>query len=397
MRARAFIAIGIAGIVYATVAGAVAVHAAQDPTTPPTSLANALPADATPEYIFKTNCATCHALDGTGSPASVVGFRMPFPNGDSLPDFTDCTTNTVEPFGDWNSVIHRGGPIRGLDRHMPAFGDVLTDEQIEGLVHYLWSLCKDKQWPRGDLNFPRAFFTEKAFPESESVWSGAFQTSGTKAAVNDFVYEHRIKQRSQYEITIPVGMQQSSEGGPWNGGLGDVEFALRRTFVANLDHSFIFAAGGAVTLPTGKEELGLGEGVTVWEPFGMFAKGIGSAGFVQVHGGYMASSNRDKVENSTYLRQAWGWSFAQDHGFGRAWTPMTEVVWSKEHGGLSTVDLVPQMQVSLSKLQHILVSGGVSIPTTNRDGRHPQVLAYFLWDWADGGLTQYWHSDWTGR
>ena len=39
---------------------------------------------------------------------------------------------------------------------MPAFGDALTDEQIEGLVHYLWSLCSDKQWPRGDLNFPRA-------------------------------------------------------------------------------------------------------------------------------------------------------------------------------------------------------------------------------------------------
>ena len=56
-------------------------------------------------------------------------------------------------FGDWNSVIHRGGPIRGLDHHMPAFGDALSDDQIESVVKFLWSLCDDPRWPRGDLNF----------------------------------------------------------------------------------------------------------------------------------------------------------------------------------------------------------------------------------------------------
>ena len=174
-------------------------------------------------------------------------------------------------------------------------------------------------------------------------------------------------------------------------GLGDVEFALRRSFIANLEHSFIFAAGGAVTLPTGKDEVGVGEGVTVWEPFAMFAKGIGANGFVQVHGGYMASSNRTNVENSTYLRQAWGYTYAQDHGFGRAWTPMAEVLWSKEsHGGPNVVDVVPQMQVSLTKLQHILLSVGVSVPATEREGWHPQFLSYFHWDSFDGGLFQYW-------
>ena len=145
-------------------------------------------------------------------------------------------------------------------------------------------------------------------------------------------------------------------------------------------------------MPTGKDEIGVGEGVTIWEPFAMFAKGLGANGFVQLHGGYMASSNRTNVENSTYLRQAWGYTYAQDHGFGRAWTPMAEVLWSKEsHGGPSVVDIVPQMQVSLTKLQHILISLGVSVPATGREGRHPQFLTYFLWDWFDGGLTQFWH------
>ena len=105
--------IGIAALVYVSAAGAVSLHAAQDAVTPPTSLENALPPGADAEYIWKNNCATCHALDGSGAPQSIVGFAMPFSNGDSLPDFSDCTTNTVEPFGDWNAVIHRGGPIRG--------------------------------------------------------------------------------------------------------------------------------------------------------------------------------------------------------------------------------------------------------------------------------------------
>jgi hypothetical protein len=105
----------------------------------------------------------------------------------------------------------------------------------------------------------------------------------------------------------------------------------------------------------------------------------------------MASSRRSNVEDATYLRQAWGYTYAQDHGFGRSWTPMAEIVWSKERGGASVVDVVPQMQVSLSKLQHILISVGVSVPATQRDGRHAELLTYFLWDWFDGGLFQYWH------
>jgi hypothetical protein len=55
------------------------------------------------------------------------------------------------------------------------------------------------------------------------------------------------------------------------------------------------------------------------------------------------------------------------------------------------VDVVPQMQVSLSKLQHILLSVGVRVPATERADRHAQFLTYFLWDWFDGGLTEFWH------
>src|SRR5262245_58558077 len=77
----------------------VPVSAAQDPVTPPTSLENALPPDATGEQIFRQSCSTCHSIDGTGSPQAVLGFQIPLPNGHTLPDFNDCPTNTVEPLG----------------------------------------------------------------------------------------------------------------------------------------------------------------------------------------------------------------------------------------------------------------------------------------------------------
>jgi mono/diheme cytochrome c family protein len=368
----------------------VPVSAAQDPVTPPTSLESALPANASGEQIFRQSCATCHSIDGTGSPQSVLGFQVPLPNGHTLPDFNDCPTNTVEPLGDWVAVATRGGPIRGLDRHMPAFGDALSPEQVEKVVRYLWSFCTNPKWPRGDLNFPRAFFTEKAFPESETVWTTGVTTSGGKSVANDLTYEHRVGARGQYEVTIPIDFQQATTGASWSRGLGDLELAYRQTLYVSQSRGNIFAAGGAVTLPTGKEEQGLGNGFTIFEPFAMFDQAIGPNAFVQLHGGYEIPSDHDKGDNEGYFRSAFGYTVAQDKGFGRAWTPMAEVLVAKPEHGTAEWDVVPQMQISLSKLQHILMSVGVRVPLNERDERKPAVMAYFLWDWFDGGLFQFW-------
>jgi hypothetical protein len=53
-------------------------------------------------------------------------------------------------------------------------------------------------------------------------------------------------------------------------------------------------------------------------------------------------------------------------------------------------DLVPQMQVTLSRRQHIRISVGVRLPLTDRGARDTQLLFYFLWDWFDGGLFNGW-------
>ena len=49
-------------------------------------------------------------------------------------------------------------------------------------------------------------------------------------------------------------------------------------------------------------------------------------------------------------------------------------------------DVVPQMQVSLSRRQHVRVSGGLQLPRQRARGPREQFLMYLLWDWFDGGL-----------
>jgi hypothetical protein len=57
---------------------------------------------------------------------------------------------------------------------------------------------------------------------------------------------------------------------------------------------------------------------------------------------------------------------------------------------------VPELQVSLSALQHVRASVGVNIPLTQRDTRSKRFLAYLLWDTADGPLFSGWKGWCTG-
>ena len=365
-----------------------AVPAARPGTGAAANAPQALPADADGEQIYRMACATCHGVDGRGAPRGAVGFALPLPNGHGFPDFTDCATNTVEPLSDWIAVAARGGPVRALDRHMPAFGEALTSEQLERVVRHLWTFCTDDAWPRGDLNLPRAFFTEKAFPENETVWTIAVAGPNAKAVVNEIVYEHRIGARGQYEVKVPFARQLDASGTSHR-GIGDVEIAVRRTLYANRTRGSIFAAGGAVVLPTGSQSAGLGTGHAVIEPFAMWGQTVGGNGFIQLHTGLEIPADREAAREG-FLRTALGYTFAQDRGFGRTWSPIAEALAARPAGGIAEWDVVPQVQVSLSRLQHVLLSAGVRVPLNERGDRGPEFVSYVLWDWFDGGLFQFW-------
>jgi len=336
------------------------------------------------EQLFKKACVACHGADGKGQRRDVRGFET------EPPDFTDCRLTTPEADLDWDSIIHLGGRARSFNRMMPSFADELTNEEIGKIIAYLRTFCTEPGWPRGDLNLPRPFVTEKAFPENEAVLTTTIVPSHDKGVSNDFLYEHRIGKRGQYEINVPLAFQQGSSG-TWAAGVGDISAAYKHVVADSFEHGAILSAGGEIKFPTGRASKALGGGVAVFEAFGAFSKTIGADGFLHVHAGFEAPADTEKAPREAFWRTAFGRSF-MEHRYGRAWTPMIELLGAREivaKGGPEW-DLVPQMQVSLSDRQHVLLSLGVRVPVNERASRGASMLAYFLWDWFDGTLFDGW-------
>lgn len=336
------------------------------------------------QQLYQVACAACHGNDGRGQPIEVRGFDI------DLPDFTDCSLTTPEADLDWLSVVHQGGPARAFDRMMPAFGDELTETQIGLVIDHVRTFCAERGWPRGDLNLPRPFVTEKAFPENEAVLTTTIVPSHARSFSNQFLYEHRVGSRGQYEVFVPFDLRQSAAS-VWNAGIGDVGAAYKHVVYDSLPRGSIFSAGGEMKLPTGRRSKGLGKGVAIFEAFGTLSQTLPSDGFLHAHTGIEVPADADQVAKETFWRLAVGKSFMENR-WGRAWSPMLEVLGARamQDGSDAEWDLLPQLQVSLSTRQHVLLNLGVRTPMSQRGERRTSVLVYVLWDWFDGGFFSGW-------
>jgi hypothetical protein len=303
-----------------------------------------------------------------------------------VPDFTDCSFVTREPDADWFAVAHDGGPARAFHQTMPAFGDALPEAELKASLDHIRAFCRSRHWPRGDLNLPRPIFTEKAFPEDEAVLSTRVATKGQGEVMSKLVYEKRLFARGQLEVIVPFGFRDLGEKG-WTAGLGDLAFGTKWVLLHSLRAGSILSLAGEVILPTGRKDRGYGKGTTVFEPFLSFGQLGPADSFLQLQLGAEIPTETSVAEPELFWRGALGISFNQGR-FGRAWSPMIEVLGAREleEGKSIAWDLVPQLQVSLSKRQHILFAAGVQIPLTDTETRKPQVLFYLLWDWFDGDL-----------
>jgi len=375
-----FISLSLSALAVAHLA--VVVTAAQAPT-PGTAPAQAA-RERTGEELYRAACATCHGPDGKGSPKSVVGFDI------ELPDFTDCSFATPEADLDWMAIIHQGGPTRAFDRMMPAFGDALTEAEIDRILGYVRGFCPEANWPRGDLNLPRPLVTEKASPENEAVLTTSVRSTGTGSVGNQFLYEHRIGPRGQYEVVVPFNLQEGAAG-TWSRGLGDIALAYKHALFDSLSRGSILSAGSELKFPTGKERSGLGGGATIFEPFLTLGQILPRDGFLHAHAGLEFPLATSGASNEAFWRLAIGKTYARNR-FGRAWSPMVELLAAREiaSGETTAWDLLPEMQVSLSTRQHILINAGVRFPVNERDTRGKTFLVYLLWDWFDGALFDGW-------
>lgn len=335
--------------------------------------------------LFEAACASCHGRDGHGAPRSQVGFA------ESIPDLAECVSTTRETARDWTAIVHEGGRMRGFSHRMPAFGSALQDEQIQRVVRYVQSLCGERHWPRGELNLPRSMATEKAFPEDETVMTfGAVTKRGVRSLGGALAYERRMGVRNQWELAIPFGVRQQTNGGGWAGGLlGDVAVAFKRVLHASAERGTIVSLVNEAALPTG-DAHGIGRGTTIFESSITAAQMLPFQSFLQVQSGVEVPASRKHGEHEGFARAVLGSTIAP--GMGRAWSPMMELTASRslDHRATPTYDLIPQMQITLSRRQHIKASVGMRLPVTERATRPRELLAYVIWDWYDGGLFDGW-------
>ncbi|HEV2620130.1 MAG TPA: cytochrome c, partial [Acidobacteriaceae bacterium] len=205
----------------------------------------------------------------------------------------------------------------GLDfsQIMPAFGDLLSNDQVDNVIAYLRTFCKnDRHFPLGVLNPPRALVTEKAFPENELVISTAANASGTASWTTDVIHEQTFAGKNQLEVDVPVNYARRNGG--WTSGVGDITMGWKRELFSSERAGSILSVQGGVLLPTGDGSRGFGASTTQFEPFAAYDQLITNRTFAQFELGADLPVNTVIAPRSLFFRSAFGASVAPDHGLG---------------------------------------------------------------------------------
>jgi mono/diheme cytochrome c family protein len=342
--------------------------------------------------VYSAACASCHGIRGAGADATLLGFEP------SPPDFTDCKFTSRETSSDWVGIAWGGGPMKGFSRMMPAFGEALSREQLEAVVAHVKEFCPDKQWPPGEFNLPKSFHTGKAFPEDEVAWSVSSTFDSPVSAKAKFVVARRISDRHQLEASIPLEVKQvssqSADGQTslnWGGGAGDIAVAWKSVLWFSRRTGSIASVTLDVLFPTGDEKDEVGDGILAFEPAVAIGQIIPRVGFIQLQGGAELSTNPSRRKHGLFWRGAIGRTF-RSGGFGRAFSPMLEILGAKVLDATAKVEweVVPQFQIALSQRQHIRLGTGLLIPLTEFKQKPMKLMFYLVWDWYDGGFTEGW-------
>ena len=337
--------------------------------------------------VWNRGCIACHGVDGKGAPETSTVFVRP----DTWPDFTRCDQTTPEPDSAYKAVILHGGRGLGFSQIMPAFGDLLSNDQIDNVIAYLRTFCNnDHHYPLGVLNLPRALVTEKAFPEDELVISTASNVSGPASWTTDVIHEQTFAGKNQLEVDVPVNYARLN--GNWTSGVGDVTLGLKRALFSSEPAGSILSVQGGILLPTGDSNRGFGAGTTQFEPFAAYDQLITNRTYAQLQLGADLPVNTSTAPRSLFFNSAFGASLAPDHGLGRLYSPMVEFVAKRDYmaGASTDWDVMPEMQVTVSRRQHIRAAVGYRKPITDVSGRAPQLEFYVLWDWAEGHFWEGW-------
>jgi Cytochrome C oxidase, cbb3-type, subunit III len=305
--------------------------------------------------LFAAWCKSCHGADGRGTPAATTRLEVP------PADLHECKGSTAETANRWVNIVTQGGAAFGLSLDMPAFGEAGTSAQIRAVVRYARSLCGELGWPPGELNFPRAFLVEKAYPEDEVVITD-------RARGQEYIYERRLGKRFQLEASarsVLDGQPRAFDG---------VTGALKYNLWHSLERRALVSLGLEATPPLGRQDA--------WEvePFLAFGANPGRALVVQ--GEVIATWEDGGFDGMSYRLGA-------GHELGR-FVPMLEAGWTVPTTGERSLAFYPQVWIQLSRLGHVAGSLGAELPAAGPEPRHPRLIAFVLWDFGDAPLFRGW-------
>ncbi len=325
-------------------------------------------------YEDFAGCARCHGLDGKGA---VEGLEL----ADEPPDFTDCSFNTREPRKDWRAVINHSGTARGLSETMPAYGEALSPEQVEAIIDYIKTFCEETGWPPGELNFRRPQITTKAFPENEAVFTQSFEPvkdSDVEVAVSKFIYERRLGKRSQWEVALPL---TAGFGSGASSGVGNIELGLKHVLAYNPAGRSIFSGGVETALPAinsgaGNETFGVAAFLAAAKGFDAFA--------LQSSVKFEAPLESSKGEKELFWNTALTLPLTNEK---KGFYPMVEFSGVHElDSDENTLLITPQIYFAFVKSGHIALSLGGQVPVAGHRKNDFRLVAFFLWEYVDGGL-----------
>ena len=331
------------------------------------------------EEIYQGICATCHGPDGGPDPDSALVQSL----GVVPANFADPLFNSREPLSDWKIVVTHGGPALGFSEQMPAFGDTLSEQDIDAVLTYIKTLGGEHDYPDGDLNLFLPIRTKKAFPEDEWVWKQRYTSQdGDNAWRNVLEYEFRVGQRGQgiMEVTHEV------EGGETN--FGYFEPGFKYVLRHNREAGSILTAAAQVGVPleSGSNWLFL--------PYLAYGKILSDAWTLQSHARIkfdLEDSDKHVAEFAGILhwtdapRPRWvfpGLEVVAEVPFERGEEPNRKeaIQWS----------VLPQARIGLNKRGNIALNFGVEFPLNDRDRYDWRAWLFFIWDFADGGLREGW-------
>ncbi len=305
--------------------------------------------------LYGAWCARCHGIDGRGVPAAMTKLEVP------PADLASCAVNTAETEEQWTGIVARGGAVFGLSLDMPAYGDGATPEQILMVVRYIRSLCGERGWPPGELNFPRAFLVEKAYPENELVVTD-------EGRGQELIYERRVGRRLQFEAAVATLIDSLDR--PFDGVAAAVKYDLWHS----LEHRAIASVGLEAVPPLGRRDR--------WELEPFIAAGVERAGFV-VQGQALAAWEETEGIAGGAVRLGLG------REVGR-FVPMVEAGWDLPREAPGVLSFYPQVWMQLSRLGHVAGSVGAKVPVNGPDAGRWTLAAFLLWDFGDAPLLSGW-------